>query len=105
MKRSSQKVQAAAKAQQMGYKVKATMGKAMKRASRTKNSLKNDPHKPKEQGLKLDELYPKGKKAEKNYNELQKFQEQTSKARKDTPIRKTAGAKHDKNGLQNTQRK
>jgi len=30
--RSSQKVQAATKAEQMGYKVKARMGKAMKRA-------------------------------------------------------------------------
>jgi len=30
--RSSQKVQAVAKAQQMGYQVKAGMGKAMKRA-------------------------------------------------------------------------
>jgi len=32
MERSSQKLQAAAKAQQMGYKVKARMGKARKKA-------------------------------------------------------------------------
>jgi len=42
---------------------------------------------------------------EKNKNELQKLPEQISKARKDTPGRKTAGAEQDKNGLKNTQRK
>ena len=50
-----------------------------------KNSWKNESHKPKEQGLKLEETHPKRKKAEKNKNELQKFPEQTSKARKVTP--------------------
>jgi len=37
--RSSQKVQAAAKAPQIGYKVKARMGKAMKRAIRNEKQL------------------------------------------------------------------
>jgi len=45
------------------------------------------------------------KKAEKNKNELHKLEEQTSKVRKDTPRRKTAGAEHDKNGLLKTQSK
>jgi len=36
---------------------------------------------------------------------MQKFPEQTSKARKDTLRRKTAGFKHHKNSLQNTQTK
>jgi len=70
-----------------------------------KNSWKNDPHKPKEHGLKLEETYPNEKNREKNKNELQKFPEQTSIARKDTPTQTTAGAKPNKNGFQNTQRK
>jgi len=37
--RSSQNIQAAAKAQQMGYKVKARMAKAMKRVSPNKKQL------------------------------------------------------------------
>jgi len=70
-----------------------------------KNRRKNDPYKPKEQGPKLEETYPKRKQGEKNKNELQNLPEQTSKARKDTPRRKTARAEHDKNGHQNTKRK
>jgi len=38
-------------------------------------------------------------------NELQKFPEQTTQARKDSPRRKTTFVKHYKNGLQTTQRK
>jgi len=39
MERSSQQVQAATKAQEMGYKVKARMGKAMKRAIQNEKQL------------------------------------------------------------------
>ena len=65
-KHSRQKVQAAAKAQLIGSKVKARMGKVMKGESQTKKSGKNGSPEPDEQGVELDETYPERKKGEKN---------------------------------------